>query len=550
MPWGLEPFALIRNDTVWGWFLDFVCETMTEFKSHDCIERWVMMNEPRLESGHEAQDEELFYQRWTQQRENMTGIDSRPITIQLALGNSPWSGDFNSTRIFQLCDYIAINEYLDPRNSSDTKYGGNWTTFNDCVSECQDRQVPLVISEFGMNTSTLEDRAVYYRESLSLFKSKGIQRAYAFAWQATGIESYNINGTNPPTPQFLELVRADRLAVPDDCATIQVAIDNANEGDTVFVRNGTYYEHVVVNKTISLVGESNEGTVLNSTDTDPMIPIMTVEADNVKISGFTFEGWSFNNIRINATTGVVIVGNKIVFNAIGILVENSVNITMDDNVLEGFGLDNIGIMLDHSSECKMTNNTIANAVYDGVRLWFSNNNLLSHNIFANNDYGIFVHGSNRNTVSKNTISESGGPGMYFEESSSNNVIVHNNFVDNWTPVGFWDSSANVWDNGCEGNYWSDYSSNDSDHDGVGDLPYAIDSNNKDHYPLMNPYWIPADVNHDLEINIFDVVRITGAYSTTPASPNWNPHADIAQPFGKIDIFDIVLCTGHYGKKYP
>jgi parallel beta-helix repeat protein len=439
---------------------------------------------------------------------------------------------------------------LDPRNSSDTKYGGNWTTFNDCVSECQDRQVPLVISEFGMNTSTLEDRAMYYRESLSLFRSKGIQRAYAFAWQATGIESYNINGTNPPTPQFLELVRADRLAVPDDCATIQVAIDNANEGDTVFVRNGTYYEHVVVNKTISLVGESNEGTVLNSTDTDPMIPIMTVEADNVKISGFTFEGWSFNNIRINATTGVVIVGNKIVFNAIGILVENSVNITMDNNALEGFGLDNIGIMLDHSSECKMTNNTIANAVYDGVRLWFSNNNLLSHNIFTNNDYGIFVYGSNRNTVSKNTISESGGPGMYFEESSSNNVIVHNNFVDNWTPVGFWDSSANVWDNGCEGNYWSDYSSNDSDHDGVGDLPYAIDSNNIDHYPLMSPYWIPADVNHDLKINIFDVVRITGAYGTTPASPYWNPHADIAQPFGKIDIFDIVLCTGHYGKKYP
>jgi len=67
---------------------------------------------------------------------------------------------------------------------------------------------------------------------------------------------------------------------------------------------------------------------------------------------------------------------------------------------------------------------------------------------------------------------------------------------------------------------------------------------------MNLYWTPADVNHDLVVNIFDVVKITGAYDATPASSYWNPHADIAEPFGKIDILDVVLCEGHYGKKYP
>jgi hypothetical protein len=67
---------------------------------------------------------------------------------------------------------------------------------------------------------------------------------------------------------------------------------------------------------------------------------------------------------------------------------------------------------------------------------------------------------------------------------------------------------------------------------------------------MNPYWIPADVNHDLKVGIQDVVRITAAYSCTPIDFDWNPHADIAEPFGKIDILDIVLCTSHYGEKYP
>jgi len=551
MPQGLMPFDLIRNDTVKGLWLDFVRNVTNEFKSHASIESWTMMNEPRVESGHEATDKELFYQCWTEQREIMKGIDPRNLTIRFALGNSPWSGDFNSTEVFQVCDCIAINEYLDPGNSNDTQYGGNWTTFNDCVSECQNMQVPLVISEFGMNTSTLEDRGEYYSQSLSLFKNKGIRKAYAFAWQTIypENESFNIYGIDPPTPAFLALARASTITVPDDYATIQEAIDNANEGGTVFVRNGTYYEHVVVNKTLSLIGESIDGTVLNSTDTDPFMPIMIIEADNVKMRGFTFEGWSLNNIYINAATGVVIVENRIVFNAMGILVENSVNITIENNVIVGFGLDNIGIMLDHSTECRITNNRITNAVYDGVRLWFSDNNLLSHNLVTNNDFGMFLHGSNGNTVSENTVSESGGPGMYFEEGSSNNVIVHNNFIDNWTPVGFWDSSANTWDNGCEGNYWSDYNGTDSDGDGVGETPYVIDSHNTDHYPLMNRYWILADVNHDLKIDILDVVRITAAYGTEPSSPEWNPHADIAAPFGKIDILDVVKCTSHYGRKW-
>ncbi|HVP26601.1 MAG TPA: hypothetical protein VMT26_02920, partial [Candidatus Bathyarchaeia archaeon] len=59
----------------------------------------------------------------------------------------------------------------------------------------------------------------------------------------------------------------------------------------------------------------------------------------------------------------------------------------------------------------------------------------------------------------------------------------------------------------------------------------------------------ADVNHDLKVGILDVVRITAVYGMTSSSPNWDPYADIAQPYGKIDILDVVACTSHYAEKY-
>ena len=143
-------------------------------------------------------------------------------------------------------------------------------------------------------------------------------------------------------------------------------------------------------------------------------------------------------------------------------------------------------------------------------------------------------------------------GLRFRHTA-HNTVYHNNFVDNrqnlllCVACNACSHSTFALDNGCEGNFWGTYNGTDLNGDGVGDtcLPwYGVDS-----YPLMGWYWQPGDIDHDLDIDIFDVVKAGVAYGTTPSDPWWNPHCDIAEAYGRIDLYDIVMIAASYGEKY-
>ena len=68
----------------------------------------------------------------------------------------------------------------------------------------------------------------------------------------------------------------------------------------------------------------------------------------------------------------------------------------------------------------------------------------------------------------------------------NNNIYHNNFIENVIQASA-ENSDNQWDDGAEGNYWSDYTGLDVDGDGIGDSPYIIGPNVVDQFPLMAPF---------------------------------------------------------------
>jgi parallel beta-helix repeat protein len=91
--------------------------------------------------------------------------------------------------------------------------------------------------------------------------------------------------------------------------------------------------------------------------------------------------------------------------------------------------------------------------------------------------------SNHTTIYGNTITDN-ELGIHIADSSDNRIL-HNNLIDNIYHQ-LLSESSNILDDGKEGNYWSNYNGTDNDGDGIGDIPYVIDENNQDNYPLIAP----------------------------------------------------------------
>jgi nitrous oxidase accessory protein len=60
----------------------------------------------------------------------------------------------------------------------------------------------------------------------------------------------------------------------------------------------------------------------------------------------------------------------------------------------------------------------------------------------------------------------------------------------------------------------------------------------------------GDLNYDGRVTLYDIVAAAAAYGTTPHDPDWNPLADVAPLYERIDIYDLVTIAYHYGETYP
>ena len=100
------------------------------------------------------------------------------------------------------------------------------------------------------------------------------------------------------------------IAIPNDCSTIQAGVDLAQDGDTVLVHAGTYSEHVVLNKAISLLGV--DGPIIDASggSVGPVFPSIalfngiTVLSDNCTVGGFIIRGAANFGIEVRADHGV------------------------------------------------------------------------------------------------------------------------------------------------------------------------------------------------------------------------------------------------------
>jgi parallel beta-helix repeat protein len=205
-------------------------------------------------------------------------------------------------------------------------------------------------------------------------------------------------------------------------SSIQDAIDSASEGDTIFVYNGTYFGNLIINKSITLIGEDREKTIIQGDGHGIAILVL---ADNVIIDGFTVQNAEYG-IFCEGTESISITNNIIRFYEYGIYDNHTTDCLFDSNVITQ---GEYGVVSNEPVNGVIQNNVITKNVY-GIYL----NNApedISDNTISDSDYGIYIEGSSP-SISDNIISGILKYGIYVESgdslSISNNTVVDSELV--------------------------------------------------------------------------------------------------------------------------
>jgi parallel beta-helix repeat protein len=213
-------------------------------------------------------------------------------------------------------------------------------------------------------------------------------------------------------------------------STIQEAIDFADSGATVFVYNGIYYEHVIVNKTLNLIGENRNKTIIDGGDSEN---VTKIEASWVNITGFTFQesgGWRAG-LDLNNVHFCKIFDNNFRNNSYSIALDSSNNNTIRNNNFSFHSRR--GISLEYSNQNIIKGNTIASSLSAGILLYNSIGNIVKDNtILSGTNAGIHVVRSDNNVVIGNFAYDC-FRGITIQYEGENNVT-HNTVSQNSSTI--------------------------------------------------------------------------------------------------------------------
>ena len=270
---------------------------------------------------------------------------------------------------------------------------------------------------------------------------------------------------------------------PGNYTKIQDAIDNASDGDTVFVYSGWYDldERININKSIRLIGENKVNTIINDSRISIVVSEVFISGFTIQNgSGITIDSYSSEDANNNTISGNIFKSNAYSIGIGGVEISNSVYNTVSNNSFFNCGLMMISFgFLDivtiypnfvynntvNGKPLVYFENTSDEAIDDagqiiliscnnitvkglelyntiiGVQLLDSFNCFILDNVFSNTFLGgIFLGISNNNTISGNTILDN-ELGAWLV-SSRYNTISENSFENTGGNIFFINSSCN------------------------------------------------------------------------------------------------------------
>lgn len=257
---------------------------------------------------------------------------------------------------------------------------------------------------------------------------------------------------------------------PGNYTKIQDAINNASDGDTVYVYHGTYNYYppsspsIYIPKGINLIGENKFNTTIIGIS---YIDTLDVGANDVCISGFTIrnsgEPWGELGAAITLWYGhrnIHIFDMIFTDNYYGILIYDSLNdVFIHDNLMSG---NYIGIQSTEgvSTSVQIYHNTFSNNTVAGLSVSFHNSSIYNNNIFNNSIGVVLTGGDDACLLSSNLIQDNN---IGIQVITARYKIQQNNFILNKRQAAIQKSLRLIeipllpfyrqkWDN----NYWDDW----------------------------------------------------------------------------------------------
>jgi len=162
---------------------------------------------------------------------------------------------------------------------------------------------------------------------------------------------------------------------------IQDAIDNASEGDKIFVFKGLYNETIIIDKIISLEGENKTNTIIDGVYQSVVVKILE---SNVKLTNFTIRNSNgyIDNAGVKNTGENTTIQNCIFYNT------------------------KTGLYLKDCSNCIIYNCSFKKNG-DGIYISQSNNNIISSCNVNHNSIGVYIKNSSKNKIIQSYIHTNG-----------------------------------------------------------------------------------------------------------------------------------------------
>ncbi|MCK5636651.1 MAG: right-handed parallel beta-helix repeat-containing protein, partial [Thermoplasmatales archaeon] len=185
---------------------------------------------------------------------------------------------------------------------------------------------------------------------------------------------------------------------PNNYTSIQDAIDTASDGDIVFVYDDSspYYENITIDKSINMIGEDKDSTIIDGSKLDSSLDTVSITADNVYIDGFSIN----NNLGYYYQAAIMIIGDYATVS----------NCKIHDNNWIGISL--LGSSYSQIFDCELYNNLMA------IHLIDSNENEIKDCLcYGNSEDILLFQTSHNNQIINCTCIENSFSGIHIQRSS-------------------------------------------------------------------------------------------------------------------------------------